>query len=161
MKLMIRFFDFGALVFFIGMFLSVMVEVVSRNLIHAPTYWAEEASRFLCVWCVFFGSVSPWFRGSHIVIDVLLRRVSGLPKLILDKVVSILTATVLIVVWIGTLALIKSSFPLTTANLQISVSYYYLALLIGVSGMIVYHIKAMLSRGNERPEHETTIKKGV
>ena len=59
---LVRFYDIGALAAFLAMMACVLLEVVTRNIIHIPTPWAEESSRFFCVWTVFLGSASAWFR---------------------------------------------------------------------------------------------------
>ena len=66
MTVLVRFYDIGSLIAFLSMMGCIMIEVFSRNIIHMPTTWAEEASRFFCVWTVFLGSASAWYR-SHLL----------------------------------------------------------------------------------------------
>ena len=42
----------------LAMMSCVLLEVVTRNIIHIPTPWAEESSRFFCVWTVLFSGPS-------------------------------------------------------------------------------------------------------
>ena len=143
MTVLVRFYDIGSLIAFLSMMGCIMIEVFSRNIIHMPTTWAEEASRFFCVWTVFLGSASAWYRGSHIVIHVLTSRLTGRAKLFLQFIVEILTAIFLASVWFGGLLIMKINYPVKTTALEISITYFYLGLFLGVTGIIVFHFNAM------------------
>ena len=143
MTVLVRFYDIGSLITFLGMMGCIMIEVFSRNIIHLPTTWAEEASRFFCVWTVFLGSASAWYRGSHIVIHVLISRLKGRVKLYLQIIVETLTAVFLISIWFGTLFIMKINYPVKTTALEISITYFYLGLFLGVTGIVVFHMNAM------------------
>jgi len=83
MRTLIRVYDTGALICFCAMMGCVLLEVVARNLLHFPTTWAEELSRFMCVWTVFLGAAAAWARNTHIVIDILPRRLSSMRNTLL------------------------------------------------------------------------------
>ncbi|RUA01359.1 MAG: hypothetical protein DSY89_04710 [Deltaproteobacteria bacterium] len=140
MKTILRLYDIGALISFCAMMGCILIEVISRNILHLPTTWAEEASRLFCVWSVFLGSASAWRRKSHIVIDVLLRRLKGRTHLALRLLVDILSAIFLIAIWFGTLSIMKVSYPSKTTALEISISYFYLGVFFGLTGMIIFHM---------------------
>ena len=143
MRRLLRFYDIGALICFCAMMTCVLIEVVSRNIIHLPTTWAEESSRLFCVWTVFLGSASAWFRGAHIVINVLLYRIRGRIKVSLQLAVELLTGMFLVAIWVGTAQIMKISYPAKTTSLEISISYFYLGLFIGITGIIVFHCNAL------------------
>lgn len=132
------FFEIGALIAFSGMFLAILIEVFASNVLATATPWAEELSRLLCVWTVFLASASAIKRGVHITINILLRRLSGKPFITLTLIIQIITALFLSLVFYGTLAVMKSSYEIKATALQISISYFYLGLLIGSFGMLVY-----------------------
>jgi len=142
-KLLVKFFDLGALIAFGAMMACVSLEVVTRNLLKLPTPWAEEASRFFCVWTVFLGSASAWFRNSHIVINVIPRRLSGGPKFVLQAISGILTAIFLLCVWFGTLSIMIIQYTAKTTALEISISYFYLGLMVGATGMVIFHFRTL------------------
>ncbi len=144
LKYLVRFYDWGALISFCAMMGCILIEVVCRNLLQMPTTWAEEASRLFCVWSVFLGSASAWFRGAHIIIQVLITRLSGRAKLSFQIMVDILTAIFLVSVWSGTALIMKISYYQKTTGLQISISYFYLGLFLGLTGMIVFHFNDMI-----------------
>ena len=151
MKHLVRFYDWGALISFSAMMACILIEVLFRNLLQMPTTWAEESSRLFFIWSVFLGSASAWFRGVHIVIQVLVSRLIGRVKLYLKIAVDVLTAIFLVSIWIGTILIMQISYHQKTTALQISVSYFYLALFLGLTGMIIFHFNDMIC----------TIRKGL
>lgn len=158
MKALVRFYDFGALACFLGMMGCVLLEVVTRNIIHVPTTWAEELSRFLCVWTVFLGSAGALQRNTHIIINVLPRRLKGLPKYMLNLLSTGLTAIFIVCVWIGSIYIMIIQYPSKTTALEISISYFYLGLFVGATGMVIFHfsylIKAIMGRDLSGPSQE-------
>ena len=144
MRYLLKFYDFGSLICFSVMMSCVLIEVVSRNIIMAPTTWAEELSRLMCIYAVFLGSASAWYRGSHIVINVLLYRLTGQVKLGMVFIAQILTGLFAVGVWYGTLDMMIVQRNSTSTALEISVSWFYLGLFIGVTGMVIFHAGQML-----------------
>ena len=148
MKHLVRFYDLSAMICFCLMMVCILIEVFSRNVIHFPTTWAEESSRLFCVWCVFLGAASAWYRGAHIVIHVLIGRLVGRVRSAFQLAVDILTTIFLVSVWVGTLHIMKISYPSKSTALEISISYFYLGLFIGLTGIVIFHFNAMI--GNIR-----------
>jgi len=136
---LVHFYDLGALVAFLAMMACVLLEVVTRNIIHIPTTWAEESSRLFCVWSVFLGSASAWFRNAHIVINIIPRRLSGRPKLLLQLIGEILTGIFVLCVFFGSISIMVIQYPAKTTALEISISYFYLGLFIGITGIVIFH----------------------
>lgn len=158
MRSLIKAYDIGALVCFCAMMGCVLLEVVTRNVIHVPTTWAEELSRFMCVWTVFLGAASAWSRGSHIVINVLPRRLKGLPKRLLLVGSQVFSAVFLICVWVGTIMIMIEQYEAKTTALEISISWFYLGLFTGVTGMVLFHARQMVQAFRDPPE--TGVKQG-
>lgn len=153
MRILLKLYDGGALACFLGMMGCVLIEVVARNILQYPTTWAEESSRFFCVWTVFLGSASAWYRGSHILINILPRHLKGRSYYGLKLLLDILCALFLLAVWFGTLSIMIISYPSKTTALEISISYFYLGLFLGCTGMLIFHaqqltvtVKKFLSR---------------
>ena len=141
MQRLVRFYDLGALIAFGAMMGCVLLEVVTRNIIHVPTTWAEELSRFMCVWTVFLGSASAWFRKTHILINVLPRRLSGMPQKLLLLFSETLSGIFLICIWVGAILIMEAQHEAKTTALEISISWFYLALFVGATGMVIFHVR--------------------
>ncbi len=139
MRTLLKLYDMGALFCFCAMMGCVLLEVIARNVIHFPTTWAEELSRFMCVWTVFLGAAGAWARNTHIVINILPRRLRGLPKRLLTIVQLTLSAIFILCVWIGTILIMIQQYEAKTTALEISISWFYLGLFIGITGILIFH----------------------
>lgn len=144
MKQIARLYDWGALISFCAMMGCILIEVFSRNLLHMPTAWAEESSRLFFIWSVFLGSAPAWYRGSHIIIQALVSRLAGRVKFSFRIGVDILNTIFLVSVWVGTIVIMTISSDHKTTSLQISIAYYYLALLLGLTGIIIFHFNDVI-----------------
>jgi TRAP-type C4-dicarboxylate transport system permease small subunit len=149
MQRLTRFYETGALISFSLMTGCVLWQVLARNVIHFPTPQVEELSRFLFVWSVFLGAATAWSRNAHIVINILSRRLKGLTKQILQLFNHALSAIFIFCVWLGTIYCMIEQFEATTSALEISISWFYLGLFIGVTGILIFHIHLVIkiSRG--------------
>mgnify|MGYP001059539533 FL=1 len=141
---LVRAYDAGALLCFAAMMACVLLEVVARNIIHFPTTWAEELSRFMCVWTVFLGSAAAWYRGAHIVVNVLPRRLKDRPKKFLMLLIHALSGVFLLCVWVGSIQIMFSQHHVKTSAMEISISWFYLGLFVGSSGMLIFHAQQLL-----------------
>jgi len=144
MQWLVRFYDASAMLCFGVMMACVLLEVVARNILQLPTTWAEELSRFMCVWAVFLGSASAWYRGAHIVVNVLPRRLKNLPKKCLMILIHALSGLFLLCVWVGSIQIMYSQYPSKTSAMEISISWFYLGLFVGSTGMLIFHIQQVL-----------------
>ena len=144
MRTLVRIFDLGALLCFTVMMACVLLEVVTRNVIMMPTTWVEELSRFLFIWTIFLGSASAWYRGSHIVINIIPRRLSGRPKFFLQLVTELASLILFLCIWAGAVYLMGYNPEATSTALEIPVSYFYLALFVGVTGILIFHLRQLI-----------------
>ncbi len=157
MRPLIRAYDMGALICFCAMMGCVLLEVAARNIFHFPTTWAEELSRFMCVWTVFLGSAAAWARNTHIVINILPRRLKGLPKRALTLMNQTLSAIFILSVWVGTIYIMIEQYEAKTTALEISISWFYLGLSVGSTGMLIFHGHIMIdSLRNPTPSEKAT-----
>ena len=145
MTKLLKFYDLGALLCFCGMFMCVGIEVIGRNVLMLPTTWAEEMARFFCVWSVFLGAASAWYRGAHISIVVLITRLPDKPKKWLGATVEVVCALFVLAVLVGTVILMNESYENKTVALEISISVFYLGLLLGLAGMFLFSCQRIVS----------------
>ena len=144
MRPLIKAYDFGALVCFCAMMGCVLLEVVARNIVHFPTTWAEELSRFMCVWTVFLGAAGAWARSTHILIDILPQRLRGLPKRMLTLMNQTLSGIFILCVWVGSIFIMIAQYEAKTTALEISISWFYLGLFVGSTGTLIFHLYLMI-----------------
>ncbi len=157
MRLLIKAYDLGALIRFCAMMGCVLLEVVARNIVHFPTTWAEELSRFMCVWTVFLGAAAAWARNTHIVINILPRRLKGLPKRMLTLMNQILSGIFILCVWVGAIIIMFVQYEAKTTALEISISWFYLGLFVGTTGMLIFHLHIMIRTIRNPTDPETMV----
>jgi TRAP-type C4-dicarboxylate transport system permease small subunit len=144
MRTLVQVYDAGALICFCAMMGCVLLEVVARNILHFPTTWAEELSRFMCVWTVFLGAAGAWARSTHIVINILPRRLKGLSGRMLTILNQTLSGIFILCAWIGTIYIVIEQYEAKTTALEISIGWFYLGLFVGTSGMVIFHLHQMI-----------------
>ena len=98
----------------------------------------------MCVWTVFLGAAGAWARNTHIVIDILPRRLKGLPKRMLTILNQALSGIFILCVWVGSIYIIIEQHEAKTTALEISIGWFYLGLLVGVTGMLIFHLQQMM-----------------
>lgn len=157
MRPLIKVYDMAALICFGAMMGCVLLEVVARNIVHFPTTWAEELSRFMCVWTVFLGAAAAWARNTHIVINILPRRLKGLPKRLLTLFNQTLSGIFILCVWVGAISIMIAQYEAKTTALEISISWFYLGLFVGATGMLIFHLLLMIRTVRDPAGRETTV----
>jgi len=120
-----------------GMTILIFTNVILRYIFHSGITWAEEMSRFMFIWMVFLGSILVLKEGTHIGVDMLVRRVpENLRKLLLFIGNLIILAIAFIVLkgsWDMTMDSLNSKAPAT----GISLAFMYVVGVIMSVGMIL------------------------
>ncbi|HDH87581.1 MAG TPA: TRAP transporter small permease [Desulfobacteraceae bacterium] len=140
-----QFFEVGAISAFSGMLIAVLAEIFFRYVFSMSLPWAEELARFLGIWTVFLGSAVLVKKRLHLSIDFLFREMSGTQKLAIALSIDILTLVFCIGLTYGTFIMLKKSSNIMAPALQVSTSWFYLALLMGGIGMMVYLLAGIIS----------------
>lgn len=120
-----------------GMTILIFTNVILRYVFHTGITWAEEMSRFMFIWMVFLGSILVLKEGTHIGMDILVRKVpENISKLLLfigNCIILVIAFIVLNGSWEMTLDSISSKAPAT----GISLAFMYFVGIIMSVGMIV------------------------
>lgn len=120
-----------------GMTILIFTNVILRYVFHTGITWAEEMSRFMFIWMVFLGSILVLKEGTHIGMDILVRKVpENFSKLLLfigNCIILVIAFIVLNGSWEMTLDSISSKAPAT----GISLAFMYFVGIIMSVGMIV------------------------
>lgn len=137
----------------------VTIEVILRYVFGHSLIFTEELSRYLMVWVVFLGGAIAIRDGSHIRINVLVKRLSVKTRQRVHVVAYGLTITFLAVVTIEGLKILPRQLYQMCITIDVSLFYFYLAIPVGSILMMVFllpHIKNSVSgkpEGN-RPGEE-------
>lgn len=133
-------FETVAITLMVALVAAVGWSVLGRQVLGIAVPWATEVSAALCLWMICTGSVAAWARREHIVIDVMLRRLSGAPHRTLSVVIELGSLLFLAVMFDGARRMMASSANSTTTALSISYTWLYLALAVAAAGMFLFSL---------------------
>jgi TRAP-type C4-dicarboxylate transport system permease small subunit len=135
----------GAVIAFIGMCLAILIQVFARYLLHYPTPWAEELSRFLNIWAVFFAAAWAVKKGTHITIRALVARLSIQWQRRIYLVINCVISILLLAIFWGSIVMMQSSYTIFSTGLNLRMTYFYLGLCIGSLAMFCYYVGEIIS----------------
>jgi len=73
------------------MIVLAFVQVILRNFFSTGLIWVDELTRHLVLWVSFIAACVAAREGRHINIDVLSRKLSGRPKLLVETIINLAT----------------------------------------------------------------------
>ena len=82
----VRFLRLASVVFFAALVAFVTIQVFTRQVLHSPAPWTEEAARYTFIIAVYLISALVFFERGHIAVQMLLRRLGPRPQLVLATV---------------------------------------------------------------------------
>ncbi len=144
-------FDASSIAMMAALIGIVGYAVLGRYAFGWSVAWAQEVAAALCLWMVATGAAAAWARRQHIVIDVVLRRLHGAASVVMRLLVELSSLALFAVIWLGAFRMMSTSANNTTTALGISFTYLYLALVVGVGGMIVFSLLHLI-KGLPEPD---------
>lgn len=137
---------------FVIMAAVTIVNVFTRYLANFTFSWAEELARYCFMWMTFFGAAICTKHGRHIVIDFLIHPLGFRARALIDIFVdaSVAALMVVLIYYGGQLALLTS---ITTATLNIPMSYILLALPLSCCLILIRTLEAMTAQLKARFGH--------
>ncbi|MGY6632155.1 MAG: TRAP transporter small permease [Alkalilacustris sp.] len=124
--------------------------VFARQVLRISVAWSEEVGSGLLMWLALLGAAAVWARRGHIVIDVLPRRLPPRPRWVLAILVEVASLLFFAVIVWGAASMMQVSANNHTTALRISLSWLYLALVVGVGAMALFsllHLGRLVGRG--------------
>lgn len=135
-------FETLALVAFVIMLGSSVLQVVFRYALNEPLMWTEELARLMCVIATYFGSLVVLILREHIYVSVLDSWVRGRAALALSTLVDLLVAWFFVAVTIGCWLMTEATWTTYTASMDwFRMGYIYLA--VGIATAVMTLILAM------------------
>ena len=141
------FFERISIIFFVCIFIVVNIQVFFRGVIQISVPWTEELARYLGVWMVYIGVIAVVKQEKHLSVNFILDRLpKGLNHLVNLIIYFLILIFNLMIFW-GSINLIRLTWGQSAVLLPISISIMYLA--VGVSSffsifIIIYFIKRFL-----------------
>jgi len=141
-----KFLEIIVITLLIIIVVAVNLEVVFRYILHNPLYWSEELSKLSFVWMIFIGSALATRDKIHIQMDYFADKLSPKIQCWLFYILQIICIAFLMSVIIFSVPLIGIQANIRSVALNISMSYFTLAVFIGSIFTIIYISKDIFNK---------------
>jgi len=146
--------EFVCFLLFFGMVAVGGVSVFSRFILNLSITWAEELIRFLCIWLTFVGSALTVRKDGHVAIDIFISVIKNNKFRAVYYCVSRLIGIAFLLCLLGpSIELVQRTGNSMAAALPIKFSYIYLAVPVGIIGMLWAYITALPHYTKKHYEH--------
>lgn len=123
------------------MVLAVCWQVITRFVLKNPSTVTEEILRYLLVWTTMVGGAYAYGRRKHLSINMLAKKLPARGQKVLDIFVqAVVIAFCVIVMIIGDLRLVETTFNQISSALHLPMPYVYASILVGGVLIIFYAI---------------------
>jgi TRAP-type C4-dicarboxylate transport system permease small subunit len=134
------------------MFLTGILQVVSRFIIKAPIAWSEQLLTVLFVWTSYLGASVALARREHFQVDILVPLLSPAARKILDIAVdAVVILFCLFMIWKG-LFLFERTANQSLAMLPFSKRWAYLCIPVAAFGMMIHSLTHVWNEWRARAE---------
>lgn len=137
------------------MMIVTLVDVFARNVLGFSFPWAGELARFILIWVTFIGASAAYKRLEMPGFDMIANKVSEKMTVIIFKVTHLVVLLFSgMIVYAGfTQSFSKTVSLQISAGLEISMTYPYLAIPVGMSFLLIHAIAFLFSAKPERKEY--------
>lgn len=123
------------------MVLAVCWQVITRFVLKNPSTVTEEILRYLLVWTTMVGGAYAYGRRKHLSINMLAKKLPPRGQKILDIFVqAVVIAFCVVVMIVGDLRLVETTFNQISSALHLPMPYVYASILVGGVLIIFYAI---------------------
>lgn len=123
------------------MVLAVCWQVITRFVLKNPSTVTEEILRYLLVWTTMVGGAYAYGRRKHLSINMLAKKLPARGQKVLDIFVqAIVIAFCVVVMIVGDLRLVETTFNQISSALHLPMPYVYASILVGGVLIIFYAI---------------------
>lgn len=140
---------------FAFMVILVFLNASLRYLFSSGLTWSEELSRYAFVWVVFLGAISAFVEGSHIIVDLLIRKLPPSLKKVMFVIVNLIIITIMWLFFDGLIGLTEINKGISAPSSGLPKNTMYLAGVISSLSIIlisVYQIISVLVFNRNKPE---------
>ena len=139
-KYLERFLEWMSSLFFVGLFLVVLLQVVARTFLPRSPHWTEEASRFLMLYMAAFAAGLAAKERAYVNVDIFINCVKGRPRiaiqLFIDLAIVVVAAVVTRYGWRNALV----GRIQTSASLGIPMNWIFGGIVLHSGGILLYTI---------------------
>jgi len=137
--------DLLLIVMIVAVFAEVLLEVFFRYVLHRPLSWGGELSQTILVWITFIGAATALFRGEHMTIDLLVRRLSSERVKRSLRLFTLLVLGAFLVLGVDAgWTVVERTWRMRTTAMQIPAGILYLAFPVGCVLMLPVLVRDIL-----------------
>lgn len=118
-----------------AMAVIVTAQVISRYVAGRPFTWSEELARYIFVWMTFLGMAIGVKQGSHVALDILVKKLKGVSQKTLMLINNVLLLVFSISLSVSGINLVQLGMLQKSPTLQIPMQFVYIV--IPVSGILM------------------------
>lgn len=123
------------------MVLAVCWQVITRFILKNPSTTTEEILRYLLVWTTMVGGAYAYGRRKHLSINMLTKKLSPRGQKALDIGVQLIVIAFCVIVMImGDLRLVETTFNQISSALHLPMPYVYASILVGGVLIVFYAV---------------------
>lgn len=139
---LVKFVQSVLVVLFVALITIMSLNVICRYIFKSPLFWAVEASCYILVYLIFWGSALALYRGKHIRIDTRSIKIFSNLWIILERAGTLLEYVFIILMVIGGTILSWKNRTSYAGSLPIPTGYVYSA--APTSGVIMFLFRTEL-----------------
>ncbi|WP_108260387.1 TRAP transporter small permease [Mangrovicoccus ximenensis] len=129
----------------------VSAQVVMRYVFNGSFDWADEASRIAFVWTIFLAIPLGIRDGSHVGIELLVRRFSPRVQRALARVMSGLAAAMLLVVCVTSVRVAQMTWSERLGSVDLTSAVFFLPVILGALHAALHLIDLALNPADPAP----------
>jgi TRAP-type C4-dicarboxylate transport system permease small subunit len=136
------------------MSILVIVQVISRFVIHFPLTWSEELSRYLMAYTVFVGASLAMRHNKLISIELLPELLGGNKRKIVTIIALLISIVFFVILFKQGIDMLDRVKAQTSAGLGISMSIPYASIPVGSFLLVLNSVAAILDELTSKKEEE-------
>lgn len=159
MKKILKYYEeyLGGILFSV-MFITLIMQIFSRQILNKPLIWTEEVARLVFVYIAMLGVTLGIKYDQHVGIEVISDKFSPRVAKIMDIVKTILTGIIIVLLIVIGLGITKRKASLDLISLGISSGYLYGALPLGGVMMGIRYIEKIYDRKKAKKLNEVEVR---
>jgi TRAP-type C4-dicarboxylate transport system permease small subunit len=123
---------------------AVLLQVFFRYVLNRPISWTEEFSIFSMIWMAFLVAPIAYRSGANVSIEVIRNLFKGRALAVLQIVLTVLILAILAILFRHSLLYVARGFGSTATSLPVTMGWIYIAMPLGLGGMIAVGLELLL-----------------
>lgn len=140
-----------------AMFLLLVTQVITRNIVHLPLFWIEEVARLTMIWLVLIGVGFGVGKGLHLTVTAIVDRFRATPRIWIGRLVLLIVITTSIPLLWAAWELVGTLGAITTSSGALPRSLFFIPTVIGYALATVHAVIRILAYADPVPANLSEI----